>query len=329
MSRRLPPLSAFRAFEAVARHASFSKAAAELHVTPAAVSQQVKLLEGALGAALFRRNKRSVAITTAGQAMLSDVQAGFELLTGAVERVSTGAANRSLAISVAPSFASKWLVPRLARFAAIQPDIDLKISATTALTDFRRDEIDVALRFGHGRYPGLESELLFPEALTPMCAPKLMESAHPLRAPDDLRYVRLLHDMSVPGAEASSYWERWLAAAGATRVNPHRGPRLSLAELALQIAIDGGGVVLGRTAIPAGDIAAGRLVCPFATMLPIESGYHLVMPRGARKKPEVAEFCLWLAEEAADSEIYLANLGVRSQRHSASDRRSGLDPGRA
>lgn len=301
MPRHLPPLSAFRAFEAVARHLSFSKAAAELHVTPAAVSQQVKLLEGALGALLFRRTKRSVTITAAGQAMLSDVQAGFELLTGAVERVATVSANPSLAISVAPSFASKWLVPRLARFAALRPEIDLKISATTALVDFRRDEIDLAIRFGQGRYPGLDSELLFPEALTPMCAPKLREGAHPLKAPDDLRYVRLLHDMSVPGADGVLLWGRWLGAAGATRVNPNRGPRLSLAELALQIAIDGGGVVLGRIALAADDIAAGRLVCPFDTVLPIEAGYHLVTPRAARKKPEAMEFRRWLVDEAAKS----------------------------
>lgn len=301
MTRHLPPLSALRAFEAVARHLNFTKAADELHVTPAAVSQQVKVLEDHLGTALFRRTKRSVALTDAGRVILPDVQAGFEWFGRALDKVSTHAATKTLTISVAPSFASKWLLPRLGRFSALYPEIDIRISATMTLVDFRKDEADLAIRFGKGPYPGVDVEKLFPEALTPMCSPNLLNGKHPLKTPDDLRHFRLLHDVSIPGGDRQLWWVQWLTAARAIKVNPNRGPRFSLAELALQAAIDDGGVVLGRVALAADDIAAGRLVCPFEFMMPLDVNYFLVLPVHNRHRAEIGAFRSWLRAEVLRS----------------------------
>src|SRR4030095_9186147 len=194
MLKTLPPLSSLRAFEAVARHVSFSRAAEELHVTPAAVSQQIRLLAQLLGGLLFVRTKRSVVLTEMATRMLPDIQAGLQALSRATTSKMTGSAERTLSISVAPSFASKWLLPRLPDFTEHHPDIDLKISATVALADFKRDNVDIAIRLGHGSYPDLNTEPLFAETVAPLCSPALLKAKGRLRRPDDLRMHRLLHD---------------------------------------------------------------------------------------------------------------------------------------
>lgn len=294
MAKNVPPLSALRAFEAVARHLSFRRAAEELHVTPGAVSQQIRSLEGLLGETLFVRTKRSVALTDAATRMLPDIQTGLDALARATNSNAPVSAGRSLTISVAPSFASKWLLPRLPSFSEHHPDIDLRISATVGLADFRRDKIDLAIRFGRGGYPDVQSERLFAESLAPLCSPALLRSKGPLRKPDDLRLHRLLHDTSIPGESEQSAWERWLKLAGAKHVPAHRGPRFSLAELALQAAIDGTGVVLARMALAEDDLTAGRLVQPFKVMLPLEASYFLVMPRDSPRRSDIRSFREWL-----------------------------------
>jgi LysR family glycine cleavage system transcriptional activator len=294
MGYRFPPLSALRAFEAVARQLSFTRAAEELHVTPAAVSQQVRVLEEQLGVALFQRSRRAVSLTAAGSGILPDLQAGFETLSRALAGVVRQSHAKTLTISVAPSFASKWLLPRLPGFAAQYPEIELRISATVGLADFARNEADLAIRFGRGRYPGLESERLFREALCPLCAPKLVQGKRVLRKPGDLKNFRLLHDLSVPGDPRASAWARWLKLSGAPEVNPNRGTKFSLAELALQAAIDGAGVVLGRLALAELDLAAGRLFKPFEQVLPLDMGYFLVMPKKNRERAEIQSFRTWL-----------------------------------
>jgi len=295
MSTPLPPLSAMRAFEAVARRASFSRAAEELNVTPGAVSQQIRLLEELLGHPLFVRNRRSVALTEAATRMLPDVQAGLEALARATSRSKIAAAvERSLTISVAPSFASKWLLPRLGDFSDRYPDIDLRISATVSLADFRRDGVDLAIRLGHGSYAGLKSEPMFAEKLAPLCSPDLLKTKGPLRKPDDLRKFRLLHDTSIPGESEQGSWERWLKFAGATQVDAHRGTKFSLAELALQAAIDGAGVALARMVLAEADLAAGRLVRPFKAVLPLDVSYFLVMEKTSVKRKEIQCFRDWL-----------------------------------
>src|SRR5688572_2636834 len=292
--KRLPPLSALRAFEAVARTLSFTGAAKELHVTPGAISQQVRSLEEQLGTALFRRSRRSVSLTSAGSAILPDVQAGFESLSRVLDDSWRRSQGRVLAISVAPSFASKWLLPRLPEFAAQFPDIELRISAMVALVDFAKEDVDLAIRFGSGEYGELKTELLFAEALCPMCSPRLVTPKRPLNTPADLRHFRLIHDLSVPGRHNENGWVQWLKLAGAAEVNANRGTRFSLAELALQAAVDGTGVVLGRLALAQKDLAEGRLVRPFNLVLPLDMRYYLVTPRKKQERPEIQSFKAWL-----------------------------------
>lgn len=294
MRKTLPPLSSLRAFEAVARRLSFSRAAEDLHVTPGAVSQQVRFLEERLGESLFERTKRSVALTEVGMQMLPDVQLGLEILSRAMNSMTAPRDGKTLTISVAPSFASKWLLPRLSEFSNQYPDIDLKISATVGLADFKRDKVDLAIRLGRGSYPDLHAELLFGETLAPLCSPALLKVKGRLRKPDDLSKHRLLHDTSIPGENERPSWERWLELAGAKHVSAHRGTRFTLAELALQAAIDGSGVVLARMVLAEGDLAAGRLVQPFKIILPLDVSYFLVMQKGSARRHEIQCFCDWL-----------------------------------
>lgn len=293
MNKPLPPLTSLRSFEAVARQLSFSKAAEELNVTPGAVSQQIRAFEERLGARLFDRTRRSVALTRLAARMLPDVQAGLDLLTRACNR-SIPLGERTLTISVTPSFASKWLMPRLPSFYDQNPDIDLRISATVELADFKRDGIDFAIRLGHGRYPGLHAEPLLGEALTPLCSPKILKGKGRLKTPDDLRKHRMIHDTSIPGQGEYSAWDKWLAVAGAKHISARRGARFTLAELAMQAAIDGAGIVLGRLVLAEGDVAAGRLVRPFKTVLPLDVSYFLVRSEGATPRPEMLRFRDWL-----------------------------------
>jgi LysR family transcriptional regulator, glycine cleavage system transcriptional activator len=290
----LPPLGSLRAFEAVARWLSFTRAADELHVTPGAVSQQVRQLEELLGQRLFVRTKRSVALTETGMRMLPDIQAGLETLARAVRSHSSPSGDRTLTISVAPSFASKWLLPRLADFTERYPDIDLRISATVGLADLERDGVDLAIRLGRGPYPNVRLETLFGESLTPLCSPNLVKSKGRLRAPEDLRKHKLIHDTSIPGDSVQSSWRRWLDFAGAIGVSHHRGLRFSLAELAMQAAIDGAGVVLGRTVLAEADLASGRLIRPFNIVLPLDETYYLAFPKNGPLRRESMRFREWI-----------------------------------
>jgi LysR family glycine cleavage system transcriptional activator len=294
MMKPLPPLSSLRAFEAVARRLSFSKAAQDLNVTPGAVSQQIRQLEQILDESLFVRTRRSVALTEVAMNMLPEIQSGLETLSRAMSRKTGLYGERTLTISVAPSFASKWLLPRLTSFSDLHPDIDLRISATVGLADFKRDKVDLAIRLGRGGYTDLHADLLFGDTLTPLCSPELIKAKGRLKAPDDLRKHRLLHDTSIPGDNEQSSWERWLSLANAKQVSAHRGTRFSLAELAMQAAIDGAGVVLGRMVLAERDIAAGRLIRPFKIALPLDVSYFLVMPKGGARRDEIQCFRNWL-----------------------------------
>jgi LysR family glycine cleavage system transcriptional activator len=291
----LPPLSSLKAFEAVGRRLSFTRAAEELHVTPGAVSQQVRSLEQHLGEKLFERTKRSVVLTEAGARLLPDIQAGLEVLSRAISNKPGSLGARTLTISVAPSFASKWLLPRLSDFSDRHPDIDLRISATVGLADFKRDKVDLAIRLGLGIYQDVVTERLFSEGLTPLCSPELLKRKGRMKTPSDLRKHRLIHDTSIPGDGEQDSWERWLNFAGAKYVLPHRGTRFSLAELAMQAAIDGAGVVLGRVVLAEGDLAAGRLVQPFKKILPLDVSYFLVTSKEkSNRHQEIQCFRDWI-----------------------------------
>ena len=306
----LPPLNSLRAFEAAARHANFRKAAAELHVTPAAVSHQVKALEDHLGVQLFYRQPRALELTPAARACLPQLREGFGALAAAAELMRNGSRRETLFLEVAPSFAVKWLGRRIDRFVSAHPDIDVHIEAKPQRIDGRPgDEGDgeppaparhksVAIRFGSGSYPGCRSEKLFSVAVTPMCAPGLCADGRPLRHPVDLRYHTLLHDDTLNLDDGRSRWELWLSAAGVDGIDLARGPHFNHAALALEAAADGVGVVLSYPLLAYADIAAGRLIAPFALTVPIERAYYLVCQEPLADQSGVMAFRKWLLEEA-------------------------------
>ena len=297
MSRRLPPLNALRAFETAARHLSFSRAAEELHVTPAAISHQIKQLEESLGIQMFRRQGRSILLTEAGQAALPSLRDGFERLTLGVEAALSHGTRGTLSVTVAPSFAAKWLVPRLEAFAERHSDISVRISASMGLADFKSGEFDVGIRFGGGDYPGLAAHKIFAEESTPLCSPALCAGGR-LQEPGDLQHFTLIHDDSGPDQPAALDWQTWLRTAGAPQVDAKGGLRFDHADHALQAAIDGAGVVLGRVSLAARDIAEGRLVRPFDLTIPFPFAYYLVYPITMDGVPKVQAFAQWVIETA-------------------------------
>lgn len=247
---------------------------------------------------MFERSRRSVCLTEAGMRILPDIQAGLETLARAIDSTAGLVKEKSLTISVTPSFASKWLLPRLSDFSERHPDIDLRISATVALADLKRDGVDLAIRLGHGPYPDARAEPLFGEALTPLCSPALIRRKGRLKTPDDLRKYPLLHDSSIPGESEQNSWQRWLNFAGAKNVPHRRGTRFSLAELAMQAAIEGAGVVLGRVVLAEADVAAGRLIRPFRIVMPMDVTYFIVTPKSASLRHEAQCFRDWLIDLA-------------------------------
>jgi LysR family glycine cleavage system transcriptional activator len=309
-ARRLPPLNALRAFEAAGRHLSFVQAARELHVTPAAVSHQVKALEEFLGVSLFRRGHRGLELTAAARACLPRLSEGFDRIAEAVERLRAEADAATLTVSSAPSFATKWLAPRLHRFAAAHPEVDVRINASTRLVDASRsgpgaageasstlDDADVAIRFGTGVYPGYRVDKLMSVAVSPVCSPALLGGKNPLRTPEDLRRQVLIHDNLVTD-DGRPLWEAWLELAGVRGVDLSRGMRFNHSALALEAAADGLGVALGITALAAADIAAGRLARPFDLALSLSAAYYLVCAERACERPDVAAFRDWILAEA-------------------------------
>jgi LysR family transcriptional regulator, glycine cleavage system transcriptional activator len=298
MARRLPPLNSLRAFEAAARHLSFARAADELHVTPAAVSHHVKALEEHLGAKLFRRLNRAVLLTDAGQACVADLSEAFDRMAAALERLRARGAGGPLTVSTSPALAAKWLVPRLERFQELHPEIDVRVSAAMRLVDFAREDVDVAIRYGTGAYPGLRVELLLTNEVVPVCAPALLEEPPRLRTPEDLRHHTLLHDDTRTSDGAYPNWAMWLRAAGLEDVDPTRGTRFDYPGLVLEAAAAGDGVALALSTVAAADLASGRLVKPFAVVVPTPFAYYVVCPEATAEGPKVAAFRAWLHAEA-------------------------------
>lgn len=311
MKRRLPPLNALRAFEASARHLSFAAAADELGVTPPAISHQVRQLEEFLGVALFRRLTRKVALTEEGRACLPLLTEAFDRMADAVARIGHGDDSGLLTVSVAPSFAAKWLVPRAEAFRAAHPDIDLRISPNMELVDFRTDDVDVAIRFGRGGYAGMREDKLFSEVIAPLCSPALLEGPRALRTPADLARHTLLHDDSGLAPGPTPDWRMWLRLAGHEEIDSSRGPRFSYADHALQAAVEGQGVVLGRLSLARADLAAGRLVKPFGREMATEFGYYLLRSDRGPERPKVAAFRDWILAETACDEAEAADEAPR------------------
>jgi LysR family glycine cleavage system transcriptional activator len=302
MSTHLPSLNALRAFEAAGRHLSFSKAAEELHVTPAAVGHQVKALENDLGAVLFDRLNRALRLTSAGQSLLPGLSEVFYRVTEVVETFRRRDANRPLTVSMPPSFGATWVMPRLERFRARHPDIDIRLDADNRLVDLVHDDVDIGLRYGTGDYPGMRVDSLLSEEVFPVCSPRLLEGQHPLRELDDLRWHTLVH---VDGYVQDDYWpdwNMWLHSAGIGDIDVRRTLRFSHTSLALQAAVAGQGVVLGSRVLAGNDLEAGRLVRPFAHGARMSFAYYMVCPEALAEQPRIAAFREWIIDEAAAAE---------------------------
>ena len=313
---RLPPLNSLKAFEAAARHMSVKRAAAELNVTPAAVSHQVRSLEEYLGVPLFRRYHRALELTDAARACLPKLREGFDCLAKAVEVLRAQKGTGTLTVSAAPSLAARWLMPRLHRFLEAHPEIDVRVSARMrhvseqgkgnvaerATVEGWLADSDIAILYGRGDYPGFEVQKLLSLTVTPICSPRLLEGPTPLKQPEDLRHHALLHDETGDLYDGESFWDVWLKAAGVTGVDTHRGARFSHAVLACEAAIEGLGVLATMPVLAAADLQAGRLVTPFALRVPLVAAYYIVSTPAAATRPEVAAFRAWVLGEAAREE---------------------------
>ncbi|MCC2627456.1 MAG: gcvA 2 [Thermomicrobiales bacterium] len=296
MSHPLPPLNALRSFEAIARHLSFAKAAEELHVTPAALSHQIRGLEEQLGLALFHRRTRAIELTDAGRLLYPGLHAGFESVRDAVGRLDRAREDRVLVISATPGLTAKWLVPRLWRFMAAHPDIDARISASLRYADFIADDVDVAIRLSNGVHSDLHVEKLFDDSVLPVCSPQLVESG--LRRLDDLSRFTLIHYDIPLSSPSPPLWADWLKVAGVLGVDPTRGLRFNVSDHALDAAVAGAGVSLSYKLIASDDVRSGRLVIPFGPELPItERAYHFVCLKGQETRPNVRAFRDWLFSE--------------------------------
>jgi LysR family glycine cleavage system transcriptional activator len=291
----LPSLNGLQVFEAAARHLSFTRAAAELNVTQTAVSHQIRRLEEQLGLRLFIRQNRTLTLTREAQGYLPAVRAAFLDLRGATERLLRGPRDDVLTVSTMVTVAAKWLVPRLARFQEANPGIEVRIATGTRLVDFRREEVDLAIRYGRGSWPGLRADWLMAEELFPVCAPALLAGANPIARPADLANHTLLHvEMGY------DEWQLWLTAAGLpAAIATQRVMRFDDRLMALQAAIDGLGVAMGHAPLVETDIAAGRLVVPFdAYQLPAEAGYYVVGPPETAELDKIRKFRTWLLAAA-------------------------------
>ncbi len=293
MPRRLPPLTTLPAFDAAARHLSFTKAAAELHVTHGAVSRAIRNLEEQLGTRLFERGTRSVQLTSEGAAYAAEIGAALDRIGAATIVASAPKSAGVLNVSTSDGFAGRWLVPRLHRFHRANRDIDVRLSTSGTFSDFIRDGIDIAIRYGGGGYEGVISEFLAEEEVSPVCSPELLQGEHALRTPNDLKHHRLIHD------NFRIDWATWLRAADLDDINPDNGVRYDSAAYAVEAAVHGEGVLLGRSALVSADLAAGRLVRPFDLALKSRWNYYVVYPDGALRQRKVRAFRDWLFSEMA------------------------------
>ena len=306
MTDRLPPLTALRAFDAAARHMSFAQAAAELNVTPAALSFQIKSLEDHLGQPLFHRLNRAVTLTEAGRALAPGTADGFAMLASAWRSARRLQNNSTLTVTAGPAFTAKWLAPRLYEFAQAHPDIELRFSAGLRIMDFDRDEIDVAIRFGYGPDPGLYAIPLAVEWVMPVMTSEL---AQKYPTPESLKDAPLLFDDSISFLRPKCDWQTWFRAVGID-FNPTHGVRFSQADHAVDAALAGAGLVLGRRALVIKDLSEGRLVAPFKTAISTKAHFRFLCPEGAENRPQVKAFRDWILQEIEKLSDFNATLNI-------------------
>src|ERR1700722_16726933 len=291
MAARLPSLNGLRAFEAAARHLSFTQAASELNVTQTAISHQIPRLEEELGIRLFIRKNRALALTPKARDYLPGVRAAFNDLRLATDRLLRKDNDHVLPGSPLAVLAAKGLVPRLSALQEQHPGTDVRIATSASLVDFKSGDVDSAIRYGRGQWPGLRADWLMADQLFPVCSPTLLTGDKPLRCPEDLADRTLLHSSS--GYDDD--WRLWLTAAGLPPdISKQPGLTFDLIFMTVQAAIDGIGVAMGRTSYVEADIAKGRLVVPFKITLPADAGFYLVSPEARADSPKLSAFRRWL-----------------------------------
>jgi LysR family glycine cleavage system transcriptional activator len=302
MHKAFPPLNALRAFEAAARHMSLTKAARELNVTAGALSHQIRALEEHLGLKLFERRVRSIALTAAGKQLYPGLQTGFIRIRDAVADLSTARGDRVLVISTPPGFTAKWLAPRLHRFSSAHADIDTRVSSSLANADFTTDGVDVAIR-NLASDASADAELVIEKLielfLVPVCSPGLAASHGPLRGPEDLARLPLIHDETLLQRAAMPTWADWFKVAGVDGVDVSRGLRFSSADHALDATVEGAGVLLAHDVLAYDDLRTRRLIIPFELKLRSGRAYYFVCPKRQQQRPNVQAFRTWIKEEAA------------------------------
>ncbi|HVZ09158.1 transcriptional regulator GcvA [Rhodopila sp.] len=290
----LPSLNGLRAFEAAARHMSFTLAAAELNVTQTAISHQIRRLEEQLGLTLFIRRNRALALTAEARDYLPSIRSAFDDLRKATDRLRRADQEGVLTVTTTASLAAKWLVGHVAAFQEAHPAIEVRLTTSAHLVDFRREDVDIGIRYGRGSWPGLRADWLLAEHLFPVCHPSLLTGPAPLRSPADLANHTLLHTTT-----SREDWQVWLTAAGLpATAAARRGPVFDQWFMAIQAAMEGMGVALGRTHLVAADIAAGRLAVPFDTVLPQDAGYYVVSLDSRADSPKITLFRDWLLKAA-------------------------------
>ena len=298
MPGRLPPISALRALEAAARHMSFTRAAHELNVTQSAISHQIKTLEDLWGLKLFKRTVRGVTLTPTGEELAKVTREFFDRMTRTLDGLRVSSSHEPLRVDTLQSFAVKWLVPRLGRFHEIHPEIDVWISTHERLVDFGSDDVDLAIRLGHGRYPGLHASLLMREEVYPVCTPAFFAQDGLPESPRELLDYPLLLRLGEPN---HPNWEQWFEAAGLPGVRPVAGPRFPDSNMAIEASKDGLGVALARTAHVADELATGELIRLFDVACPSSVAYYLVCPEGREGEPRIAAFRDWIMSEASST----------------------------
>lgn len=292
---RLPSLNALRAFVVAGRHLNLNAAARELHVTPSALSHQIRALEESLDIRLFERTRQGLALTRAGQTILPGITAAFEQLADTMGQLERTTDRQTLTISMLSTFAMRWFIPRLARFQQLQPEINVRISTSVNPVNFEREDMDCAIRFGAGHWPGLSATRLFTEQLAPVCSPALATPERPLNSAADLAAHTLLHSRLRPDD-----WRIWLSAAGVADLKPTHEQVYETRNFAIQAAVDGLGVAIIDPSLAAGDIRAGRLVQPFTRILTGENAYYLVYPKRLAADARIVALQAWLLDEAAE-----------------------------
>ncbi len=299
--RRLPPLNAVRAFEAAARHCSFTRAADELFVTQGAVSHQVKLLEEWFGFLLFDRHKRELQLTAKGEQYLRSVRVMLNELHVATRSLLDEDTDRLLCVSVAESFAVNWLINRMSRFSARHPELDVRVTSQNQIDDLGNvvgeegpNWVDLRIRYGRGKWPGLQVTKLFDEDVFPVCSPRLLEQREPPASVAELNEFTLIHD------DMQMSWESWAHSAGSSASMSNRGPKYSHSHMALQAVVNGDGVALGRSVLAVAYLDSGQLVRPLKLSVPAEHSYYLLCQEGMVSDPRVKAFTQWLLDEAAE-----------------------------